>query len=98
MGKRYTEEELVQIAEQLVDDLRECEDGTSITTCQLLKLAGYEIDAFDTYDLFKIHDALFRAARKNCITLDMSSHKNKVEGLPFCLDFVIRNKKAQNNE
>ena len=49
----------------------------------------------ETFDLFDLHDALFKAARANHITLDMSEHKDKVEGLPFNLTFVVRNKKAQ---
>lgn len=83
MSKNYTKEELRLIAEELVEDLRECENGTNISTSQLIKAVGYDQDSFDLYDLFDIHAALLRAARSNYITLDMSAHKDKVEGLPF---------------
>jgi len=36
-----------------------------------------------------------QAAKANKITLDMSEHDGKVEGLPFNLTFIVRNKKAQ---
>ena len=95
MSERYSKADLRHIAESLIEDLRECEDGTAITTWQLVKVAGYDMDEFEQWDLFDIHDALFRAAKANQITLDMSSHEGKVEGLPFNLDFIVRNKKAQ---
>lgn len=41
-------------------------------------------------DLFDVHFALFEAAEKAGLTLDMSEHENKVEGLPFNLDFILR--------
>lgn len=53
------------------------------------------MDKFDQWDLFEIHDALFRAARASYITFDTSGHMDKVEGLPYNLDFIVRNKKAQ---
>lgn len=29
---------------------------------------------------------------KGNVTLDFSAHENKLEGLPFCLDFYVRRK------
>ena len=95
MSEKYTKEELKYIADSLVEDLRECEDGTEITTCQLLHAAGYDISEFEWDNLFDIHDALFRAARANHITLDMSKHEGLEEGLPYNLDFIVHNRKAQ---
>ena len=95
MSEQYSKADIQVIAEGLIEELRECEDGTDITTCQLLSSSGYDLDEFDCRDFFHIHDALFKAARANHISLDMSAHKNKVEGLPYNLDFVVRNKKAQ---
>ena len=47
------------------------------------------------YDLIDIHGIiLFKAARENHILPDMSSHKNKVEGLPFNLFFIVHNKRV----
>jgi len=93
MSEKYSKEDIRNIAEDLVEELRECEDGTIISTSELAKQAGY--DDLDLEDLFALHDVLFRAARRNKIKLDMSAHDGMVEGLPFNLQFVVRNKKAQ---
>ena len=95
MRKKFSKADLRHIAEGLIEDLRECEDGTVTTTWRLLKAQGYEEREFEDWDLFDIHDALFNAARANKITLDMSVHDNRCEGLLYNLDFVVRNKKAQ---
>ena len=95
MSEKYSKTDLRHIAENLIEDLRECEDGTDITTWQLVKAAGYDMDEFGEWDLFDVHDALFRAAKANHITLDMSAHDGLVEGLPYNLDFIVHNKRAQ---
>ena len=92
MSKKYSKADLRHIAEDMIEDLRECEDGTVTTTGRLARDYGY--DDMETFDLFDLHDALFRAAKANKITLDMSEHEGKVEGLPFNLTFVVKNKKA----
>ena len=74
----------------LIERLKASPDEYDITTAQLLKVAGYRLDDFEFMDLFDIHFALFEAAEKAGLTLDMSSHENKVEGLPFNLDFTLR--------
>ena len=91
MSKDYTSEELHDIAEKLIEDLRDCEDGTKMSTHWLLKEAGYDIEEFDVYDLFEIHNALFEAAERNEITLDMSAYDDQVVGLPFNLYYIVKN-------
>ena len=49
---------------------------------------GYGDIVFD--DLFYLNDKVFELAEKNGITLDMSEHEGKLEGLPFNLDFILR--------
>ncbi len=93
MDERYTKLEIREIAEHLVEELREYEDGTVTTTADLAQDQGY-ID-METFNLFDLHDALFKAARSNHITLDMSEHEGIPEGLPYNLTFVVRNKRAQ---
>ena len=90
-----TKTELRYMAENLVEELREMPDGTEITSWQLLKAGGYDPQELDFSELMDHHQYLFRIARANHITLDMSKHEGKVEGLPYNLDFVVRNKKAQ---
>ena len=90
-----TKTELRYIAEDLVDELREMPDGTEITSWKLLKVKGYDPNEFSVSDLMDYHQSLIRAAKANHITLDMSKHADKVEGLQYNLDFVVRNKKAQ---
>lgn len=93
MSEKYSKADLRHIAEDMIEDLRECEDGIVTTTGRLARDYGY--DDMETFDLFDLHDSLFRAAKANKITLDMSEHEGKVEGLPFNLPFAVRNKKAQ---
>lgn len=93
MSDKYSKNDIKYIAEDLVEELRECKDGTVTTTAMLAKKYGY--DGMEMEDLFDLHDALFRTAKAHKITLDMSEHDGKVEGLPFNLTFIVRNKKAQ---
>ena len=95
MSYKYTTEQLQQIVDDLIEELRECEDGTCITTALLLEEAGYELEDFRTTDLLVIHSALFEAAEINHITLDMSAHRGRLEGLAHNLDYVVHNKDAQ---
>ena len=83
MSEKYSKADLRHIAEDMIEDLRECEDGTITTTGRLARDYGY--DDMETFDLSDLHDALFRAAKANKIILDMSEHEGKVEGLPFSI-------------
>ena len=95
MSEKYSKADIKQIVEDLVEELRECDDGTAITTRQLLKAVGYDMNDFEQSDLFDIHSALFKAARAEHITLDMSAHKDKFEGMAYNLDYIVKNKRAQ---
>ena len=95
MGEIYSNADLQCIAEELIEELRECEDGTITTTCQLLKTAGYDMDEFNSDDLFEIHRILFSEARANHITLKITPDDGVPRGLPYNLDFIVQNKKGQ---
>ena len=86
--------EIRQIVESMIEELRECEDGTSATTRDLLTAQGYDADELGFSDAMAIHNALFRLAGRNHIKLDMSAHDGLVEGLPYNLDFIVHNKNA----
>lgn len=92
-SERYSKSNLQYIAKSMIEDLRECDDGTITTTGRLAAEYGY--DDMELFDLINLHGILIQTARVNHITLDLSEHKNKLEGLPFNLTFVVRNKKAQ---
>lgn len=81
---------LAEIIPVLIERLQAAPDGYDITTAQLMQVAGYSLEDFELMDLFDVHFALFEAAEKAGLTLDMSAHENKVEGLPFNLDFILR--------
>ena len=90
MGNNYSKAEKRQIVKDLYKYLHECEEGTDITTCQLLDAAGYKVDQFSEGDLMDINRELFKSAKANHIILDMSAHDGMVEGLPYNLDFIVR--------
>lgn len=90
MSEKYSKEYLRLIAESLIEDLRECENGKAITTWDLVKSAGYDMETFEIFDLFDIYYALFEAAKANNIKLFTPAHKGVTEGLPFNLEFIRR--------
>ena len=94
-GISMNKTELRHIAESLIEELREMPDGTEITSGYLLRHYAGISEELEFNEMFDYHESLFRAAKANHITLDMSKHDNKVEGLPWNLDFAVRNKKAQ---
>ena len=43
MSEMYTRADLRHVAEYMIDDLRECQDGTVTTTAELAANQGYNI-------------------------------------------------------
>ncbi|MBR2562522.1 MAG: hypothetical protein IKE31_10320 [Eubacterium sp.] len=93
MKDGYTKEELREIAEKLIEIIREYRNQTRSTTWDLLEEAGYDVWEMDDLELIDIHYTLEEAARKNHIILDSSAHDSMKEGMPFHLDFVVRKQK-----
>ncbi len=91
----YTKTEIRHIAEDFIDELREVPDGYEISSAQLLGKFDYDVNDFGQVGLFDFHEALVRAAKANHIKLDMSAHEGKLEGLPYNLEFTVRNKRAR---
>lgn len=75
--------------------LREMDDRAVTSTARLLDAAGYSESELKPYNMHDLHNALFASAEANGITLDMSEHELKLEGLPYILTFVVRNKEGQ---
>ena len=89
------QEELQSIVSELVEELRELPDQTELSTRQLMDRAGYMDEELSNEDLMDIDYALRQAARKAHIILDSSKHDGIPEGLPFNLDYIVKNAKAQ---
>ena len=85
--KRTTVNEIVA---EMIKMLREAPDGTVTTTARLMMDTGYERSEYYGLDLIEVHFALMEEAEKAGITLDMSSHEGKDEGMPYSLEFVLR--------
>ena len=83
-------EHYMKIADILTEALCEMDDGACISTVQLLKGKGYNINDLDETDLLEIHEAVLKLAVKKQIILDMSAHDGKFEGLPYNLDYMIK--------
>lgn len=94
MTTHLTQEAKDCIVDDLIDSLMECEEGTVTTTWCLLKEMGHDMSGFDPLELISIHDMMFEAATGCNIVLDMSAHDNKVEGMPYNLDFIVHNSEA----
>ena len=58
----YSKEEILQIAEYLVEELRELDDGASTTTAKLAADCGY--DDMDMSELFELDEACSKLPRK----------------------------------
>lgn len=89
-----TNEEIREISQELLEYLRELTDGTRITTFLLLQ-ESRNCEEFDSIDLMRIHEDLVSLAKNSNISLDMSEHDNKLEGLSYNLDYIVHNKDAQ---
>lgn len=90
-----TKTEMQRIAEELTEELRNVPDGTEITTAQLLRLCGYDTERLSLPEMMGIHTALAHTAKKARVTLDMSAHKGKEEGLPVHLAYTVHNENAK---
>ena len=83
--------EIKNIAESVAEKLKEMPDGTEKTSAQLLSEAGYDWTSLGSSVLMDFHNALVRASEKRKVILDMTKHYGLFEGLPYNLDFVVRN-------
>ena len=83
-----------EIVSVLIDFLKNAPDGYNNSSARLMMAAGYNLKDYSGLDLLEIHFALFDAAEKAGLTLDMSSHDDKEEGMPYSLDFVLRKKRV----
>lgn len=95
MKKDYSKEELNRIAEELVEELRESDDGSVISTLGLLEKCGYERSDFIRYDLNEIHNMVHSLAEANHILLDNADNNDSSEKNSYSQTFIVRNIEAQ---
>lgn len=91
-----TVQEKNAIVDRIIQEIQNMPDGSKATTIMLMGRCGIDTSGMDKdyfYDLFRIHDALFKKTKHCGIYLDMSAHNGLEEGLPFNLDFIIRKRK-----
>ena len=82
------------ILNRLLAELETFPDGEITTTARLCEKCfpedfGDTNRAGDISSLFEIHLDLLQEAEKHGLLLDMSSHENKCEGLPFNLEYPV---------
>ena len=95
MSGRYSPGEVRDIAECLVDELREWTEGTKASTWGLLESAGYEPHEVEPEELREIHSAVEEAARAENILMDhpISDFTDGEE--PYRQDYLIFNSWAK---
>lgn len=79
-----------EMISKMIQVLKKLPEGTEITTFLLVREAGFDVSIYDSKTLFPLHFAIFDEAEKSGLELDMTKHENKLEGLPFNLDYVVR--------
>lgn len=89
-----TKEEIRYIAEDLLTELREMEDGSITTTRDLLNQTGFDHDDCSIEDLVEIHQTLLDMAEANNIKLDYVSDTMALIS-PIGLEYKVCNKDAQ---
>lgn len=76
-----------EIVKEVIEYTDSMRIGDRTTTNRIVHKLGYE--KLDTYDLWDIENGLMEEViNSRDYVLDKSSHDNRVEGLPFNLDFV----------
>ena len=88
--KNLTDTRVKELANELVESIREMSDGTKTTTYLLLQGIIGNVP-FTPLDVIRIHDEMFRLAKESGIILDMSEHDEKIEGLPYNLYYTVTN-------
>ncbi|MBQ7992549.1 MAG: hypothetical protein IJ252_05910 [Solobacterium sp.] len=85
-------ETIKSIVSAMINDLRECEDGTETTTYELV--SRYRKYGIEDKDLFEVDRLLFKEAGKSRIFLDNSRYDDLAVGLPYNIPFIVDNKHA----
>lgn len=94
--RKYTDEQ-INMFRKIADYIYTLSDGTNTTTARVMaEIFPDEIDdiwekqSYLGVELFMIHYEVMELLEKMGVELDMSSHEDKVEGLPHNLDFYVK--------
>ena len=101
MSGRYSPGEIRDIAECLVDELRDWTEGTKASTWELLNSAGYDPHEFEPEELRLVHRAVEEAAEAGNLLMDhplsdFTDGKDFADGEePYRQDYLIFNSWAK---
>lgn len=94
--RKYADEQ-INMFRKIADYIYTLSDGTNTTTARVMaEIFPDEIDdiwekqSYLGVELFMIHYEVMELLEKMGVELDMSSHEDKVEGLPHNLDFYVK--------
>ena len=80
-------------AEAILFALEQAPDGFNTTTYCLAEARFGRESEMDIWYLFDLHAAIMLLSEAHGLKLDMSRHDNKVEGMPFSLDYDVWHRK-----
>lgn len=81
----------MELNEEKIIEFLENHVGENATSYRLVKaIDAYEGDDLDKEDLFELENQLHRIAERNGFELNKDHNKDKIIGLPWNIDFVIR--------
>ena len=88
----YSKVDLFDIARELVEELRDCDDGEVLTTNRIAQEVGY--DDLREEELLYLHRDLLSLARRSKIKLEMVESEGG-DCPPYDMNYIVHNKKAQ---
>lgn len=93
MNEQYKFGDILDAADEIIDDLTDCKDGTVFTIKQLAD--DYGLSDLDDNGFNVLYHALIECAKSAGISFDFSEHEETEEGNPYDIPFAVRNIKAQ---
>ena len=89
----YSGPDTLNFSLDIVEELRDMEDGEVTTTLHQAEELGFT--ELNRDELLKLHEYVFIFAKRNKIILEMTSDDDSAGGLPYESEYEVHNKKAQ---
>ena len=83
------------VVDDLLEDLRDCEDGTVTNVSKLYKALEYDDIELNEPDISAVISKLLTEAEKNNIYLEDPVNGKRIEGVSYNADFIVHNKEGQ---